>query len=74
MIKIHKSTAKKTEGKFYVTIQGKNGEVLNTSETLNTKASAKKNIKAVADLFQKDFKRGVEVHDCTGKIEKVIVI
>ena len=43
MIHIKKSTDKK----FYVTIVSDNNEVLNTSETLNTKQSAWINISAV---------------------------
>jgi uncharacterized protein YegP (UPF0339 family) len=43
--KIHKSV----DGtKFYVTQHGANSKVLNTSEDLNSKASAYKNINAVA--------------------------
>lgn len=43
MIHINKST----DNKFYVTVIAKNGEVLNTSETLNSKQAAWKNIKSL---------------------------
>lgn len=74
MIKIHKSTKAKTLGKFYVTISGKNGQVLNVSEMLNTKANALKNIKSVAGVFRIDNTQPIKVLDCTGKIEKEIVL
>lgn len=74
MIKIQKSTAKKTLGQFYVTMYGKNGEPLNHSECLKTKVSAIKNIKAVAGVFRIDSKEVIKVIDCTGKVEKEIVL
>ena len=74
MIKIHKSTAKKTFGQFYVTYQGKNGKTLAVSETFKTKASAIKNIKAMAVLFYVDSKTVVMVTDCTEKEHKTFEI
>ena len=74
MIKIHKSTAEKTLGQFYVTMYGKNGEPLNHSECLKRKAGAIKNIKAVAGVFGVDSKQVIKVIDCTGKTEKEIVL
>jgi len=43
MFKIHRSADKK----YYVTLQGANNEILYTSEMLDTKQSAKRNIEAV---------------------------
>lgn len=74
MIKIHKSTAKKTLGQFYVTYHGKNNQVLSVTETLKSKQSAIKNIKAMAGLFRVDSKEVVKVIDCTGKVEKEIAL
>ena len=74
MINIHKSTKAKTLGKFYVTISGKNGQILNVSEMLNTKANCIKNIKAVAGVFRIDRTEPIKVLDCTGKKEKEIVL
>ena len=74
MIKIHKSTKKKTLGQFYVTMYGNNGEPLNHSECVKTKASAIKNIKAVAGVFYVDSKTVILVTDCTGKKEKQIAL
>ena len=72
MIKIHKSTAKKTAGQFYVTYSAKNGKILSVTETFKTKASAIKNIKAMAGLFYVDSKTVLIVIDCSGKAEKEI--
>lgn len=74
MIKIHKSTAKKTLGQFYVTMYGKNGEPLNHSECFKRKAGAIKNIKAAAGVFRVDSSQPIKVLDCTGKKEKEIVL
>jgi uncharacterized protein YegP (UPF0339 family) len=74
MIKIHKSVKAKTLGQFFVTMYGKNGEKLNVSECFTRKANAIKNIKAVAGVFRVDSKQVIEILDCTGKKEKVIVI
>lgn len=74
MIKIHKSTAKRTLGQFYVTVYGKNGEPLMHSECLKTKASAIKNIKAMAGVFRVSSEQPVKVLDCSGKVEKEIVL
>lgn len=60
MIHINKSKDKK----FYVTIIGKNNEVLNTSEMLNTKQAAWVNIVAV---IKSVFADTCVVSDCTIK-------
>lgn len=49
MIQIKKSIDKK----FYVVVTGENNEVLSTSETLNSKQAAWKNIHAQCKMFQK---------------------
>lgn len=48
MIHISKSKDKK----FYVTVVGENNEILSTSETLNSKQEAWKNIAAQWDMWQ----------------------
>ena len=70
MIKIQKSI----DGQFYVTYHGKNNQVLAVSETLKSKQSAIKNIKAVAGVFRVDSKDVIKVMDYTGKKEKEIVL
>lgn len=70
MIKIHKSKDKQ----FFVTYHGKNNQVLVCTETLKTKQSAIKNIKAMAGLFRVDSNQVIRVIDCTGKTQKEIVI
>lgn len=71
MIKIHK--AKK--GGFYVTYSSKNGEVVCHSEIVKSKASAKKNVKAVVKLIDRSIFPAsvwgattsvIQVLDCTG--------
>jgi uncharacterized protein YegP (UPF0339 family) len=74
MITINKSTAKKTLGQFFVTVYAKNGEVLQSSECVKTKASALKNIKATAGVYNNEAKYPLVVIDLTGKKEKEIVI
>lgn len=74
MIKIHKSTGKKTGVQFYVTYHGKNNAVLACTELLKTKQSAIKNIKAMAGLFFVEIQEVVKVVDCTGKEDKIIVL
>lgn len=74
MIKIHKSVAKKTLGQFYITYSGKNNKVLSVSETVKSKGSAIKNIRAMAGLFRVDSKEVVRVIDCSGDVEKEIVL
>lgn len=74
MIKIYKSLATHTEGRFYVTYVGKNGKTLSDTETFKTKASAIKNIKAMAGLFRVDSNQVIRVIDCSGKVEKEIVL
>lgn len=70
MIKINKSS----DGQFYVTYHGKNNQVLVISETLKTKQSAIKNIRAMAGLFYVDSKTVVKILDCTGKKPKEIAL
>jgi hypothetical protein len=70
MIKIHRSKDKQ----FYVSYHGKNNQVLVCTKTLKTKQSALKNIKAMAGLFMVDSKTVIRVIDCTGKVEKEIVL
>ena len=70
MIKIHRSKDKQ----FYVSYHGKNNQVLVCTETVKTKQSAIKNIKAMAGLFQVDSNTVVRVIDCSGKVEKEIVL
>lgn len=47
MIHINKSKDKK----YYVTVVAENGEILSTSETLNSKRNAWKNVEAQAKAF-----------------------
>lgn len=70
MIKIHRSKDKQ----FYVSYHGKNNQVLAISETLKSKQSAIKNIKAMAGLFRVDSNQVVLVQDCTGKTQKEIAL
>lgn len=70
MIKIHKSK----DGQYYVSYHGKNNQVLVCTETVKSKQSAIKNIKAVAGIFGVDSKYVLRVIDCTGKTEKEIVL
>jgi uncharacterized protein YegP (UPF0339 family) len=70
MIKIHRSKDKQ----FYVSYHGKNNQVLVCTETLKTKQSALKNIRAMAGLFFVDSKTVVKVQDCTGKKAKEIAL
>ena len=74
MIKINKSTSKHTEGQFCVTYVGRNGKTLSVTETSKTKASALKNIRAMAGLFYVDSKTVVKIQDCTGKTQKEIAL
>jgi len=71
MIKIHKS---KKSG-FYVTYSAKNGEIVCHSEIVKSKASAKKNIKAMVKIIDKNIFPAsvwgattsvIQVLDCTG--------
>ena len=68
MIKIHRSKDKQ----FYVSYHGKNNQVLVCTETLKTKQSALKNVRAMAGLFFVDSKDVVKIQDCTGKKVKEI--
>lgn len=61
MIHIHRSVDKK----FYVTVVAENGETLSTSEMLNSKQAAWKNIKAQAAEFASH--NWQDVTDNTGK-------
>ena len=70
MIKIHRSKDKQ----FYVSYHGKNNQVLVCTETLKTKQSALKNVRAMAGLFFVDSKTVVKIQDCTGKKVKEIAI
>ena len=70
MIKIHRSKDKQ----FYVSYHGKNNQVLVCTETLKTKQSAWKNVRAMAGLFHVDSKDVVKVQDCTGKKAKEIAL
>ena len=70
MIKIHRSKDKQ----FYVSYHGKNNQVLVCTETLKTKQSALKNIRAMAGLFFVDSKTVVKIQDCTGKKVKEIAL
>ena len=70
MIKIHRSKDKQ----FYVSYHGKNNQVLVCTETLKTKQSALKNVRAMAGLFFVDSKTVVKVQDGTGKKVKEIAI
>ena len=70
MIKIHRSKDKQ----FYVSYHGKNNQVLVCTETLKTKQSALKNIRAMAGLFFVDSKDVVKIQDCTGKKVKEIAL
>ena len=70
MIKIHKSK----DGQFYVSYHEKNNQVLVCTETVKSKQSAIKNIKAVAGVFGVDSKYVLRVIDLTGKTEKEIVL
>ena len=70
MIKIHRSKDKQ----FYVSYHGKNNQVLVCTETLKTKQSALKNVRAMAGLFFVDSKTVVKVQDCTGKKVKEITL
>ena len=70
MIKIHRSKDKQ----FYVSYHGKNNQVLVCTETLKTKQSALKNIRAMAGLFFVDSKTVVKIQDCTGKEVKEIAL
>ena len=74
MIKINKSLGTHTLGQFYVTYVGRNGKTLSVTETFKTKASAIKNIRAMAGLFFVDSKTVVKVQDCTGKKVKEIAL
>lgn len=74
MIKIQKSVAKKTNGEFFVTYVGKNGQPLSVTETFKTKQSALKNIRAMAGLFRVDSKEVIRVMDLSGKKPKEIVL
>lgn len=70
MIKIHRSKDKQ----FYVSYHGKNNQVLVCTETLKTKQSALKNVRAMAGLFFVDSKDVVKIQDCTGKKVKEITL
>ncbi len=70
MIKIHRSKDKQ----FYVSYHGKNNQVLVCTETLKTKQSALKNVRAMAGLFFVDSKTVLLVQDCTGKTQKEIAL
>ena len=70
MIKIHRSKDKQ----FYVSYHGKNNQVLVCTETLKTKQSALKNVRAMAGLFFVDSKDVVKIQDCTGKEVKEIAL
>lgn len=70
MIKIHRSKDKQ----FYVSYHGKNNQVLVCTETLKTKQSALKNVRAMAGLFFVDSKDVVKIQDCTGKKVKEIAL
>ena len=59
---------KKSKSGFRVRHLGKNNEVLNTSETLETVQSAYKNIRAVMKIHRSDF---VDVTTHTGAIVRV---
>lgn len=61
MIHIKRSTDKK----YYVTVVGDNGEVLSTSETLNSKQQAWKNIHSLMVSF--NAKAWIRVIDYTNK-------
>jgi uncharacterized protein YegP (UPF0339 family) len=50
-VEIHRNK----KGEFWVRYVGKNGKILANSETLKTKASARKNIYAMAKLFSNVF-------------------
>ncbi len=70
MIEIHKTE----DGKqFFVRNEADgNNEILHSSEPVQTKASAIKNIKATRDLYRGAFP--LDVRDCTGKKPKIITI
>jgi len=70
MIKIHRLKDKQ----FYVSYHGKNNQVLVCTETVKTKQSAFKNIRAMAGLFRVDSKTVLLVQDCTGKTQKEIAL
>ena len=70
MIKIHRSKDKQ----FYVSYHGKNNQVLVCTETLKTKQSALKDVRAMAGLFFVDSKDVVKIQDCTGKTQKEIAL
>jgi len=61
MITIKRSADKK----FYVVVTGKKNEVLSTSETLNSKRSAMKNIKAQWQEFDGRYLSNVVIKDET---------
>lgn len=48
--------------------------MLVVSETFKSKQSALKNIRAMAGLFRVDSSAVVRVVDCSGKVEKEIVL
>lgn len=68
MIHINRSKDKK----FYVTVIAENGECLSTSETLNSKQAAWKNIKAMAETM--DTYNNLSVVDKSGKKEVKYII
>jgi len=76
MIEIHKSK----DGQFFVIYKGNNGEVIDQSETVKTKQSAKKNILAMAKIWGSifsivAFSSGIiPVTDYTLKKPKIIYI
>jgi sulfite reductase alpha subunit-like flavoprotein len=68
MIHINRSKDKK----FYVTVVAENGEILSTSETLNSKQAAWKNIDAQWEAFAGMF--SIDVMDNSFKNPKNIVL
>jgi uncharacterized protein YegP (UPF0339 family) len=70
MIEIHKSH----DNQLFVRYKGNNGEILASSETVKSKASAKKNILAMAGLFRVDSKEPIKVIDYSVCTPKEIVL
>jgi len=70
MIEIHRTVNKQ----YRVRYEAKNGECLSSSEPLKTKASAKKNILAMAGLFRVDSSQPIKVMDYTVLPPKEIVL
>lgn len=67
MIKILSSKS----GGYFVRYVANNGQIIASSEILNTKASALKNARAMAKIFKV---KSLAAKDCTGDKPKMVIL